>query len=263
MIKFQELTPYIYNNESRDFQLIGRLFDLLFNSAKTEAETLYNLPVSVNSDEQLLELLAFTLGLKLKTTSYTSKHLRALCSVFPELLRNKGTYYAINLLCVTLLRVEGLEDDPILLFEGSDKLNLRIYLPQQFRYPELIDNIMPYIMPAGMSYSLIRASFIKLDEDDTRVTIPIGFDVTYTTGVILKSDLYNPVNGAQYKPKQKTTSSSAVDSSNLDPDLIPVLVPKAFIKGKDGNKTSLVAQSGHIAATRVYRPVEKEKKYSL
>lgn len=261
MIKFQELTPYIYNNESRDFQLIGRLFDLVFNSAKTEAETLYNLPVSVNSDEQLLELLAFTLGLKLKTTSYSSKHLRALCSVFPELLRNKGTYYAINLLCVTLLRVEELEDEPILLFEGSDKLNLRIYLPQQFRYPELIDNLMPYIMPAGMSYSLIRASFIKLDEDDTRVTIPIGFDVTYAKEVILKSDLYNPVTGAQYNPT--LASSSTVNNTNSDPSPYSALVPKAFIKEKDGDKTSLVIQSGHIATTCVYRPVEKEKKYSL
>ena len=65
MVKIQESVPQIYYNSSRDFQLIGHLFDLVLNSVKTEADLLFNLPLSTNSDDQLLDLLAFTLGLRL------------------------------------------------------------------------------------------------------------------------------------------------------------------------------------------------------
>ena len=44
MIKLRNLTPDVYYNESRDFQFIGRLFDVVLNSVKTEADLLYNVP---------------------------------------------------------------------------------------------------------------------------------------------------------------------------------------------------------------------------
>ena len=66
MIKIQESVPSIYYNSSRDFQLLGHLFDLVLNSTKTEADLLFNLPLSTNSDDQLLDLMTFTLGLRLE-----------------------------------------------------------------------------------------------------------------------------------------------------------------------------------------------------
>ena len=45
MIKLQNYTPEIYYKESRDFQFIGRLYDLVLNSIKTEVDLLYYLPL--------------------------------------------------------------------------------------------------------------------------------------------------------------------------------------------------------------------------
>ena len=38
MIKLQDMTPDVYYNQSRDFQFIGRLYDIVLNSVKTNAD---------------------------------------------------------------------------------------------------------------------------------------------------------------------------------------------------------------------------------
>ena len=53
MIKLRNLTPDVYYNESRDFQFIGRLFDVVLNSVKTEADLLYNVPLNDDSNEKM------------------------------------------------------------------------------------------------------------------------------------------------------------------------------------------------------------------
>ena len=40
MIKLQELTPSVYYEQSRDFQFIGRLYDIVLNYIKTNADNL-------------------------------------------------------------------------------------------------------------------------------------------------------------------------------------------------------------------------------
>ena len=54
MIKLQELTPSVYYEQSRDFQFIGRLYDIVLNYIKTNADNLYTLPIGKNMDEKLL-----------------------------------------------------------------------------------------------------------------------------------------------------------------------------------------------------------------
>ena len=50
MIRLQDLVPNVYYEKSRDFQFIGRLFDIVLNSVKTNSDTLYNLPSGKNKD---------------------------------------------------------------------------------------------------------------------------------------------------------------------------------------------------------------------
>ena len=94
MIRLQDLVPNVYYEKSRDFQFIGRLFDIVLNSVKTNSDTLYNLPSGKNKDERLLNLLAFTLGFQPKH-HYNSKQLEAICSVLPLIIQNKGSLMAI------------------------------------------------------------------------------------------------------------------------------------------------------------------------
>ena len=66
MIKLQDYTPEVYYRESRDFQFIGRLYDLVLNYVKTNADLIYSLPLSDNSDNQFIDLMAMTLGFHAK-----------------------------------------------------------------------------------------------------------------------------------------------------------------------------------------------------
>ena len=152
MIKLQELTPSVYYEQSRDFQFIGRLYDIVLNYIKTNADNLYTLPIGKNMDEKLLNLLAFTLGFQSKH-HYNSKQLLAICSVLPLILKHKGSLNAILIAVNSILYAEGINQ--ALDYEFKDN-NLVLYLSQELSDLTLLKDIMIYILPAGISCGMIK-----------------------------------------------------------------------------------------------------------
>lgn len=170
MIKLQNLTPEVYYKESRDFQLLGRLFDLVLNAVKTDADLLYNLPLSTNSDEKLLELLALTLGFKPKH-QYNARNLKAVCSVFSEILRNKGSIKAIKIACEALFNSMDISQQLDYDFtKDKDNTELNLYIAQDFGDITLLNDLLSYVLPAGMSCNIIR-EFHILTESNTNIGI--------------------------------------------------------------------------------------------
>ena len=170
MIKLQNLTPEVYYKESRDFQLLGRLFDLVLNAVKTDTDLLYNLPLSTNSDEKLLELLALTLGFKPKH-QYNAKNLKAVCSVFSEILRNKGSIKAIKIACEALFNSMDISQQLDYDFtKGKDNTELNLYIAKDFGDITLLNDLLSYILPAGMSCNIIR-EFHVLTDSNTNIGI--------------------------------------------------------------------------------------------
>jgi hypothetical protein len=170
MIKLQHLTPEVYYKESRDFQLLGRLFDLILNAVKTDTDLLYTLPLSTNSDEKLLELLALTLGFKPKH-QYNARNLKAVCSVFSEILRNKGSINAIKIACEALFNSMDISQQLEYDFtKGKDRTELNLYIAQEFGDITLLNDLLSYILPAGMSCNIIR-EFHLLTESNTNIGI--------------------------------------------------------------------------------------------
>jgi hypothetical protein len=157
MIKIQESVPSIYYNSSRDFQLLGHLFDLVLNSTKTEADLLFNLPLSTNSDDQLLDLMTFTLGLRLNKAKYTSKQLRAICSVAPKMMRLKGSSKAIELLCTALMRADSAEGTFSLMLNEA-QTELTVYITSYATCRDALQEVLPYILPAGMNFKIKEAA---------------------------------------------------------------------------------------------------------
>ena len=67
MIRTQKYTPEVYYEQSRDFQFIGRLYDVVLNSVKTNVDIIQNsLPFNTRSSRDLLKLMSYTLGFKPK-----------------------------------------------------------------------------------------------------------------------------------------------------------------------------------------------------
>ena len=159
MIKLQDYTPDIYYSESRDFQFIGRLYDLILNYSKTNADLLYSLPLSENSDDRFIELLALTLGFKVRH-KYTAKHLRAICSCFSEILRNKGTIKAVLIACGAIFNSEGIDSDVNYELDTAAH-KLTVYLPPELTDTTLLADLCDYILPAGLSSTFVRLVIVN------------------------------------------------------------------------------------------------------
>lgn len=155
MIKLQNLTPAVYYEQSRDFQFIGRLYDIVLNYIKTNTANLSNLPVGKNMDEQLLNLLALTLGFK-PTKNYNSKQLRAVCSALPVILKHKGSIQALVLATNALLAAEGIKQQ--LEYTVYPKQGITLYIAQELDNLNLLTDLLDYLLPAGLSCTVIKES---------------------------------------------------------------------------------------------------------
>lgn len=184
MIRLQDLTPSVYYTQSRDFQFIGRLYDLVLNYLKTNAANLYNLPSGKNLDEQLLNLLALTLGLK-PTKKYNSKQLRAICSVLPMILRHKGSLQALVLATNALLAAEGVKQP--LDYAVQPKQGITLYVAQEIEDLTLLTDLLDYLLPAGLSCTIVKCSQV-VSKAETVIgvqnTVKIsGVDATSRTAI--------------------------------------------------------------------------------
>lgn len=161
MIKLQNNTPKVYYERSRDFQLIGRLYDVVLNSVKTNADIIsYGIPYSDFSPESFLELLARTLGFKPKH-NYSRNQLLAICNIFSAVVRNKGNIKAVQLIGEAILKVEGVVGNILCLMKydaenQKDLPVLRIIVPDKLAEIALFYDLLEYVVPAGCACDIVR-----------------------------------------------------------------------------------------------------------
>lgn len=173
MIQLQKYTPDVYYNHSRDFQFIGRLYDIVLNSVKTNVDLLYNLNNSDNFNNKLIDLLTMTLGFRSKH-NYSTKQLVALCSIFPTILKNKGNIQAVKLAGQTLLNAEGITEPFDCELVGY---TLYLFIPKKLSDLNLFRDLLDYILPAGITCEMSRG--IKYSEN-------VSTEVGINNNVIIK-----------------------------------------------------------------------------
>ena len=204
LIKFQDLTPEVYYKRSRDFQYIGRLFDLVLNNAKMNTDIISSLPLNPDMDPRLLDLLALTLGFKSKH-EYNTKQLAALCSIFPFVLRNKGSKLAIETACNALLNAEGITKEASI--EVSNQI-VSMFLPSELSDLNLLKDLLNYILPAGMSCSIVREATLVPPSSTTSVSYNDGV-VNYTNTSKESKDLWDEVTSKSIILKQTGTNATS------------------------------------------------------
>ena len=203
LIKFQDLTPEVYYKRSRDFQYIGRLFDLVLNNAKMNTDIISSLPLNPDMDPRLLDLLALTLGFKSKH-EYNTKQLAALCSIFPFVLRNKGSKLAIETACNALLNAEGITKEASI--EVSNQ-TVSIFLPSELSDLNLLKDLLNYILPAGMSCSLVQEATLVPPSSTTLVNYQ-DYAVNYTNTSKESKDLWDEITSKSIILKQTGTNAT-------------------------------------------------------
>lgn len=184
MINIKNQIPNIYYDASRDFQILGHLYEVVLNYVKTNADMLYLLPNSIEEDTRATELLATTLGFKLRR-NYDKAQLAALVSIFPQLLKIKGTKRAVDLAGNALVKASGVPGTFASEINGHV---ITIKIPIELSDITLFIDLLPYILPFGLRVSIIRNTTIKQE-----LTSSIG-----TTAIVRKAlpgyDFYEGLN---------------------------------------------------------------------
>lgn len=153
MIKVRDLVPSIYYDESRDFQTFGRVFEVVFNYLKTNVDLVKENPLDRRSSINLIKLITKTLGFESKH-EYSIDDLRTLCTVFIHCVRNKGTRIAIEDAVKALLHAQRIQKFFYVDIIEKDKM-VNIYLPVEVTDVILLEDVLEYILPAGMYYNII------------------------------------------------------------------------------------------------------------
>lgn len=153
MLKTKNLIPEAYYNQSRDFQLIGRAFDVALNYSKMNADNMQGLPLSDNSDDSMILLQASSLGFETKH-QYNAKDLKNICSVFRDLVKDKGTKSAIERAVRTLMNAQNIDGEPFVEVDNQNN-KLDIYVPYGLEDLILLEDLFDYILPAGFDYRFI------------------------------------------------------------------------------------------------------------
>ncbi len=169
MIDTLKITPSIYSKESRDYQLIGRLYNAVFNYAKMSIDGMNNFPLSKDSDKRFLDLVAKTIGFESKH-SYNTENLYALCSSFKKIVSHKGTKKAIEELLSVLLNSQNINK----LFKVDVYTNnntgkfkpysIVIYVPTELNDIIMLEDMMSYILPAGFVYEIYVSDIEETDD---------------------------------------------------------------------------------------------------
>lgn len=188
MIKTQDLVPDIYYNESRDFQLFGRLYDVVFNYLKTNIDLINN-----RKDSKLLELLLCTLGFQSKR-QYNYNDLYLLSQTFINIMRNKGNVEGIDKAIKTILHAENIKSKYEIILTTENNLKIvTIYINDDINNSEivLLEEILDYILPIGTIYNIKTAQLRDLTQGKlvTKEAAKLSkLDSTQTSAIIRDED---------------------------------------------------------------------------
>ena len=158
MLKVKDLVPEVYYNQSRDFQFLGRAFEVVFNYLKMNIDLMEGLPYSSNVDDTMIPLLAKTLGFETKH-QYNTQDLKTICSVFVELVRNKGTSTSIERACKTLMNAQNVSGYLNVVVD-NDTYNVNVYLPADLQDLVLLEDL--FFLSLLLLSNPIEAGIIRL-----------------------------------------------------------------------------------------------------
>lgn len=229
MIDFYNQVPTVYVKASRDFQYLCWLFNIVLNDVKHNVDDISHI-TSTKADSKLTELLAFTLGFKVRR-NYDNKQLAALVSIIPSILRNKGTKKAVMLAGNALITAAGSTST----FSAKVIDNvLEVLLPEDLVDVTLFIDLLPYILPAGMSCRIVRKAQKEVNAT-TRVHYHDNVlakwhqDLSWNTETETVDSLSSLYNTTANEPNfANFTADGLLNGGLLENAIIPILPGKSI-----------------------------------
>lgn len=206
MIDTIKMTPIEYSAQSRDYQVIARLYTALFNLSKMYIDN--NHFWTNDIDKKLSRLRAFTLNFRNKY-DWDLDDLKVVSSCFKYLMFRKGTKQALKYCIYILMRVKNLEGtitDNNITVEGN---LITIKIPENLTNLGSIEDLIRYLIPAGYTYRIIRykeynpnaITYINLNQDSI-------YTSEYDTGKItIKASDQDIIDSAKYMGTKVTAGT--------------------------------------------------------
>ena len=199
MIDTIKMTPAEYSAQSRDYQVIARLYTALFNLSKMYIDN--NHFWTNDIDKKLSRLRSFTLNFRNKY-DWDLDDLKVVSSCFKYLMFRKGTKTALRYCIYILMRIKNLEGT---ITDNNIKIigNLiEIQIPENLTNLGAIEDLIRYLIPAGFTYRVILYKEVNLNQE---VKV-----VAYTDK---DNDGTSLINSHQYSSSKVTIKSSDQDIS--------------------------------------------------
>lgn len=216
MMKLEKMTPSIYCEESRDFQLFCRLYNIVFNGVKYDIDSMINLLDVFKCKESMLDYMATRVGYYPRLKSIDERAMRIIIDSFPYLLRNKGSKKGIETaIFIWLQIINSNRDYRIDLF--TDNL-IKVKIEGKPRSLKLLQEIMRYVIPTGWG---VQYNFYEKEEEQMYRQVVTSYVKTQTYDNLpgtLNSKLMN--DSTQPKIGNQQTVGNATINHNFESQMI-------------------------------------------
>ena len=225
LIRMTRNVPEVYAAESRDFQMLLRLLDVVVNNIKFKADSILDLVSTRDCEDAYLDLLATKVGF-FTSTPVEYKYLRKILEAFPYIIKYKGSRKGIELAVRLFLKLNQLKgsDKSSVNDTGDFSIDIRNYKEienendgvtyeplyeititvQYFKLKtELLDEILKYILPPGY---IIKYQFVA---DSIEVKSNLDLSLNLNNKYAYTPDYFNAMTGAH---------SDKLDLDNSDSD---------------------------------------------
>ena len=238
LMRIQNSVPEIYENSSRDFQLISRLYDAVYCGVKYDIDSMINIIDTSEIKSSILQLLQSKLGF-FTDSDIQDDYLRRILMVFPELIKYKGCKKGIDKAINLFMHLQHKIIDYFILDEIGDNGELYVVLNTPISNLTLLDEILKYILPTGIQIKYISTfeadNSFELGEHisivntnsivDSNVKIPLTeFGASGTTYTIQQAQLITPT-GVENKAKtilENSDFDQMLNSSGLSTVYTPI-----------------------------------------
>lgn len=148
VIRFTELTPETYSNQSRDFQMICALFDNFLNMCKYEIDGMQYLNCPMLCPDEYLDNLSKKLGFEHDSIIYNDD-LRRILNSFRKLVQYKGSFRGIKESIQLFMNIRHIYFEYEIDVQNEiGKIYINVY-DQVVENTDMLTDILKYILPCG------------------------------------------------------------------------------------------------------------------
>lgn len=179
MFRFEDNVSKYLVNESRDFQLLCRIYDILYMGQRADIKTIQELNSPSKCKTNVLHLLASKVGF------FTDKYidetaLRNIVSAFKSVTKRKGTIEAVKEAVIAVLKAESTLESPTIIYVPSsgngieyrpdgtvvelentdstyndwERSHITIQINAKVINIVALEEFLKYVVPFGVTYSI-------------------------------------------------------------------------------------------------------------